>query len=401
MALSGNTRELSLADLIVVKAQDPRDYRFTLTGPAGDGLLLIEQGKVVHAAYAELPPADAAYLLVTEENVDFELEADAEISGHTLELGAQELLMEAMRRLDEGLLRKPRQVQINMSSPSGRREPPRPRSHDERKSPEAEALRRATGRVLFADSAGAPLDAHRSRKLAAGAVVLALALGGIGLAWFSGALSPARRSLQPVEASDLRGPRDVAPMLLSSSPAVVASSEATILPTIVCRILIDPSGVVRDALVYEPRPGFESFEARALETVKTYRFTSGQREGVLVPVWVNWPVDFVRGATTASADEPVDAVLFKETRADKLPALVRGANPETPIPERRLRPKITCRLLVDESGRVTEATVLNPRSDLELYESVALDSVLTYQFTPGEREGVVVPTWVNWTVEFE
>ncbi len=55
MALSGNTREFSLADLIVVKAQDPRSHRLTLSGPAGDGLLLIESGRIVHAAYGELP----------------------------------------------------------------------------------------------------------------------------------------------------------------------------------------------------------------------------------------------------------------------------------------------------------------------------------------------------------
>ena len=89
MALSGNTREFSLAGLIVVKAQDPRNHCLTLSGPAGDGLLLIESGRIVHAAYGELPPLDAAHVLVTEQNVDFEVEADAEIPGHTLDLGAQ------------------------------------------------------------------------------------------------------------------------------------------------------------------------------------------------------------------------------------------------------------------------------------------------------------------------
>ena len=58
MALSGNTREFSLADLIVVKAQDPRNHRLTLSGPAGDGLLLIESGRIVHGAYGELPPPE-------------------------------------------------------------------------------------------------------------------------------------------------------------------------------------------------------------------------------------------------------------------------------------------------------------------------------------------------------
>ena len=116
MTLSGNSRELSLADLIVVATQDPRSHRFTLSGPAGDGLLLIEGGRIVHATYGDLAPLDAAHVLVTEQSVDFEIEADAKISGHTLDIGAQELLMEAVRRLDEGLLKRPRQVSIEMGA---------------------------------------------------------------------------------------------------------------------------------------------------------------------------------------------------------------------------------------------------------------------------------------------
>ncbi len=152
MALSGNTRELSLADLILVKAQDPGNFRLRLSGPAGDGLLLIRSGRVVHAAYGELPAADAAYLLVTEEAVDFNVEANVDIPGETVNFSAQELLMEAMRRFDEGVLKKPKSVAVTMGSGvSTRRTPPRPRSHDVRKSPEAEALRRAMGHFLFAE----------------------------------------------------------------------------------------------------------------------------------------------------------------------------------------------------------------------------------------------------------
>ena len=99
MALSGNTGELSLADLILIKAMDPRSYRLSLSGPSGDGLMFLEAGRVVHAAYGELPPQDAAYLLVTEQDVEFHVESDADVSAHTLELRPQELLMEAMRQL--------------------------------------------------------------------------------------------------------------------------------------------------------------------------------------------------------------------------------------------------------------------------------------------------------------
>lgn len=400
MALSGNTREFSLADLIVVKAQDPRSHRLTLSGPAGDGLLLIESGRIVHASYGELPPLDAAHVLVTEQNVDFEVEADAEIVGHTLDLSAQELLMEAMRRLDEGILRRPRQASIELASSGARRKPPRPRSHEAKKSPEAEALRRATGRVLFADpEAVQAYERSKAPKVIALILGMALLVAGTLFGWRSGWFA-GQEHRDSVEVMDLAGPRDVIPMLLSGAPGIAPDHDATFLPTVLCRVLVDSRGLVREALVYQHRSGLDPFEKVALETVRNYRFTPAQREGVPVPVWVVWPVDFIRAARVGDP-RPVDAKYFKDQRpGDSLPVLVAGDPPEAPLPEGGLRPRIAFRLLVDETGSVVEAEVVAPSPALELYERVALDTVRGYRFTPGEREGVQVPAWLDWTVEF-
>jgi len=185
MTLTGNSRELSLADLIVVATQDPRTHRFTLSGPAGDGLLFIKDGRIVHATYGDLAPIDAAHVLVTEQSVDFEIETDAEIPGHTLNVGAQELLIEAIRRLDEGLLKRPRRVSIEMgASEAESRTPPRPRSHEAKKSPEAEALRRAMGRVLFADTGATEVEVKPSApKIVAAVIGIALLVAGSLFTW--------------------------------------------------------------------------------------------------------------------------------------------------------------------------------------------------------------------------
>lgn len=403
MALSGNTGELSLADLILVKAADSGRCRLTLSGPAGDGLMFIEGGHIVHAAYGELPPEDAAYLLVTEQDVEFELESDAEVSAHTIELGPQELLMEAMRRLDEGQLKKPRPVRfpLTASPPSHRREPPRPRSHEARKSPEAEALRRAMGRVLFADLGMSP---GRAEKGVAPIAVTALAvLGllalGLAVAWRLGLLESTEYR-QPVQITDLEGPRDVLPMLVSGLPPAVPDEGASYLPTILLRILIDPEGRVRQAIVSEPDDALADFERAALDAVEEYRFSPARREDVIVPVWLDWPVTFVARTTRRKEVVPVEEAHFKASR-DRLPTLVEGEKPMTPLPGSRARPVIVCRLLVDEKGRVAEASVLEPREDRRAYEAVALEAVKGYRFTPGEREGVRVPTWVTWKVEFQ
>ena len=86
---------------------------------------------------------------------------------------------------------------------------------------------------------------------------------------------------------------------------------------------------------------------------------------------------------------------------DSLPTFVTGEPPEAPLPERGLHPRIAFRLLVDETGSVVDAKVVTPSAALELYERVALDTVRGYRFTPGEREGVHVPAWLDWTVEFQ
>ena len=401
MPLSGNTGELSLADLILVKAMDSRSYRLSLSGPSGDGLMFIEAGRIVHAAYGELPPQDAAYLLVTEQDVEFLVESDAEVSAHTLELGPQELLMEAMRRLDEGQLRKPRTVQFPMTdSVTGhRREPPSPRSFEARKSPEAEALRRAMGRVLFADLGASPSRFEKSQVPIAILTLLAVVALGLVATWRLGWLETIEYR-EPVQISDLEGPRDVLPMLLSGLPAAVPDRQISYLPTILLRILVGPDGRVQEAVVTRSNAELSDFESAALEAVKEYRFSPARREDVIVPVWLNWPVAFAAPATRRAEPVPVEATYFKAPR-DRLPALVEGDQPVTPFPESRARPVIICRLLVDENGRVSEASVLDPREDRKAYEEAALETVKGYRFTPGEREGIKVPASVTWKIEFQ
>jgi hypothetical protein len=401
MALAGNTRELSLADLILVKAHDPGNFRLRLNGPAGDGLLLMRGGRIVHASYGELPAADAAYLLVTEEGVDFEVQSDVEIQGQTLDLSAQELLLESMRRFDEGILKRPKPISIGVSTRiQQRREPPRPRSRETRRSPEAEALRRATGSVLFAEPESA-ISQVKKRSTAllwilplGAAVLAALLIGGRRVGWVS-----SQEYRDPVQVSDLDGPRDALPVLVSGGPGV-APPDASVLPTIVYRILVDVEGRVHPERPQQRREGFEAFETAAAEALKTYRFSPALREGVAVPVRLNWPVDFIRRRQPGPTPVPVDAIHFDET-SDALPRLLEGQPPANPLPgRRRIPPKIHCRILVDVEGRVAEASVVDPQTGLAPYEAAALDAVRGYVFAPGRREKVLVPTLMDWFVEF-
>jgi TonB family protein len=402
MALSGNTRELSLADLILVKAQDPGTYRLRLSGPAGDGILLFRGGRVVHAAYGELPAADAAYLLVTEEAVDFKVEADVDIPAQTVNFSAQELLMEAMRRFDEGVLKRPKSIAVTMGTGvSSRREPPRPRSHEAKKTPEAEALRRAMGHFLFAEPE-TPISTMRRRStllwaLPLGvAVVVGLVVAGVRTGTFS---SSSHREV--VRLSDLGGPRDALPILLSGGPAIApADADSSVHPTILYRIRIDREGNVHPQRPRETREGLAPFEAAASEALRAYRFAPAVREGVPVPIEINWPVDFIRRREASPTPLPVDEDFFTDPLLDKAPTLIQGDPPESPLPASPRRPKIDCRILIDEQGNVAEASIAAPRPGYELYEKTVLDTVRTYGFEPGRREGQIVPTWMSLTIEF-
>jgi TonB family protein len=388
--------------LILVKAHDPGNYRLRLAGPAGDGLLFIRGGRVVHAAYGELPAADAAYLLVTEEAVDFQVEPAGEVPAQTVDFTAQELLLEAMRRFDEGALKRPKPVAVTMGTTSAtRRTPPRPRAHEARKSPEAEALRRATGHFLFAEPE-TPISTMKRRSTLlwvlplGAAVVAALVVASVRTGMFSAA-----SHREVVRQSDLGGPRDALPILLSGAPAAApADADPAFHPTIVYRIRVDREGNVYPQGPREAKKELAAFETAAADALKSYRFSPALREGVPVPIEINWPVDFVRRREVSPTPVPVDEKFFTDPLLDKKPVLVQGEQPESPLPTSLRRPKIDCRVLIDENGTVAEASVVNSRSGLELYEKAALDAVRAYRFEPGRREGETVPTWTRLSIEF-
>jgi TonB family protein len=204
-----------------------------------------------------------------------------------------------------------------------------------------------------------------------------------------------------VRPSDLVGPRDRLPVLLSGGPAA-APPDADLLvhPTVVYRIRIDRDGNVHPQRPRDSIAGLAAFEAAASEALAGYRFSPALREGVPVPIEINWPVDFVRRREVSPTPLPVDEEAFTDPLLDRKPLLIQGGPPESPLPSSPRRPKILCRILVDEQGVVAEAEVEGSRPEIELYEKAALDAVRAYRFEPGRREGQIVPTWMRMSIEF-
>jgi hypothetical protein len=197
----------------------------------------------VHAAYGELRRR-RGYLLVTEEAVDFRVEANVDIPAQTVNFSAQELLMEAMRRFDEGVLKRPKSVNVTVGTGiSSRREPPRPRAHEARKTPEAEALRRAMGRVLFAEPE-TPISTMRRRSMLLWALPLGVAVvAGLVVAGIRTGTFTSGSHREGCTSRTSRSP-DALPILLSGGPRSLRRRGPELHPTILYRIRIDRDGNV-------------------------------------------------------------------------------------------------------------------------------------------------------------
>lgn len=109
------------------------------------------------------------------------------------------------------------------------------------------------------------------------------------------ALAAARHQLASAQLRAASGPEaapDRAARLIEGPAPSAPAAVGALRPTILCRLLIDPRGVVVAATVQRPRRDLARFEAIALATVRGYRFEPAQRAGQPVSSWLNWPVQF-------------------------------------------------------------------------------------------------------------
>ena len=281
MSLVGDSTELALADLIQVKGQSPAKCRILVQGRGGSGAIFLDRGTVVYAEYDGLLGEAAAHALLAEPEVVYRATSDVPPPAPNLATEHRALLLQAAVAHDER-----------------RRTPP----------PLPAATRTAVGAPARSAAASPP-----PRRTAGGRPTLtlarwslvALALGLVGAAVF-GRISVRRSEAAasvvppapvppavPVEASELRTPGDELPVLLSGEPPRSPEPDLALRPTVVVRLLVDPSGTVERAEVYRPRPELARFEEAALDAARRFAFRPARRAGAPVGVWINWPVDFL------------------------------------------------------------------------------------------------------------
>jgi len=271
MKLAGDLAEFSLADLIQVAGVAGRTCAVRVMAADGNGILYLQGGEVVSAAFEDLAGTDAFVALVAARAGHFQVENGLQPDQPNMAGNVQKLLLEANTRIESGTLPRPRRRPLAPpASPSGI----------------AATANRGRGAWIGGVAVLLLLGAVCWLALARRDVA---ALGDEAGATGGAAAAPSRPA---VEATQLTGPRDAKPALISGPPPAAPDPTSTLKPSIVCRLLIDPGGRVADAKVYRSRLDLAAFEDAALDAVRGYRFSPGRLDGAPVPVWINWPVTF-------------------------------------------------------------------------------------------------------------
>ncbi|MCA9574698.1 MAG: DUF4388 domain-containing protein [Polyangiales bacterium] len=100
--VSGSLREMSLPDVVQILSNGRKSGKLTLTSTAGSGELHFGAGAICDARFGELGGADAVYALLSLRDGEFALDPSFLPLRNAINQPTESLLLEGMRRLDEG-----------------------------------------------------------------------------------------------------------------------------------------------------------------------------------------------------------------------------------------------------------------------------------------------------------
>src|SRR5204863_8507102 len=103
MALTGHLSDLSLSELIEFFCNQRKSGRLKVLYPTGAGYFYLQSGSVVDARIGVLHGIDAVYYALTLPNAEFEFSVDAECVNRTINQPWTQVVLEGLRRLDEGI----------------------------------------------------------------------------------------------------------------------------------------------------------------------------------------------------------------------------------------------------------------------------------------------------------
>ena len=316
MALTGQLSDLSLAELIEFFCNQRKTGRLKVAYSPLPGIFYIKDGELVDARIGSLKGVEAVYYALRQPNVKFDFQPQREAPERTINEPWAQVVLEGLRRLDEG---------VPVGDPfAGLTEEEIERLREEYEE---------TGETEFSAVAG---EEGRRRALGVGVaavavLVCATAVGAL-TDWFG---------LKRTNAASVAPPPTVTPQPVSSpSPLAPPSETAEASPkeaqaaepsraeavqrqheklerrqmeriardtaqtsgetasaqkrvetsggqTVIVRVFVDEQGRVSQATVANSRPGMEAYEASALRIARQRRYPSGKSGWVTVPIKFN------------------------------------------------------------------------------------------------------------------
>ncbi|MGI9168164.1 MAG: DUF4388 domain-containing protein [Pyrinomonadaceae bacterium] len=181
MALTGHLSDLSLSELIEFFCNQRKAGQLKVLYPQGAGYFYLQTGSVIDARIGCLRGIDAVYHALTLPNADFEFSGSTETVERTINQPWTQVVLEGLRRLDEGLT-------PTEAFPAGYVAGPEDQAPDEvKKTPVA---RRHEFHVpAFLTSFGNKESVAKRKPLIVGAVVLSVvaSVGAIGVpaGWYN------------------------------------------------------------------------------------------------------------------------------------------------------------------------------------------------------------------------
>src|SRR5919107_272038 len=103
MALTGQLSDMSLAELIEFFCNQRKTGRLKIDYPRGHSVFFIKDGELVDAKVGALSGVEAVYFSLTLPNAAFDFSPDVEATRRTINEKWTQVVLEGLRRLDEGL----------------------------------------------------------------------------------------------------------------------------------------------------------------------------------------------------------------------------------------------------------------------------------------------------------
>jgi Domain of unknown function (DUF4388) len=103
MALTGELNDLSLAELIEFFCNQRKTGRLKVIYSIGAGYFYLKNGAVVHARFGDLKGIDAVFYALTQPNASFKFSPAFEASEQTINQPWTSVVLEGLRRMDEGV----------------------------------------------------------------------------------------------------------------------------------------------------------------------------------------------------------------------------------------------------------------------------------------------------------